>query len=72
VATQLRISGKAVTAGRSVRGAAIGDRVVTIRLTSAVRRRLARAKSVLVQVRVTVTDAAGNAATVSRAVRLVG
>ena len=63
--------GGTVTAGRTVRGPAAGTRTVTIRVTSAVRRRLAGAKSVLVQVRLVATDAAGNARTLERAVRLV-
>ncbi len=58
-------------AGQRARGLGAGRRIVTIRLTSRVRRQLARARTVLTQVRVTATDAAGNARTVKRAVRLI-
>jgi hypothetical protein len=60
-----------VTAGRRTSGLALGRRTVTIRLTSAVRRRLARVRSALVQVRIVATDAAGNPRSVKKSVRLV-
>lgn len=70
-AIKLRLSKSATTAGRKGLGLGTGRRVATIKLTSTVRRRIARARSVLVQVRVLVTDAAGNARTIKRSVRLV-
>ena len=60
-----------VTAGRRAAGPATRRRTLTIRLTSAVRRRLARNRTALVQLRIVATDAAGNARTVRRSVRLV-
>lgn len=58
------------TAGRKNAGLASGRRVVTIKLTSAVRRRLARTRSALLRVRIRATDAAGNVRSVSKSVRL--
>jgi hypothetical protein len=70
-AIRLRLSKSALTAGRKALGLGSGRRVATIKLTSRVRRRIARARSVLVQVLVVVTDAAGNDRTIKRSVRLV-
>jgi hypothetical protein len=69
-AIKLRLSKSAITAGRKGLRLGTGRRYVTIKLTSSVRKRLARARSVLVQIRVTATDAAGNRRTVKKAVRL--
>jgi hypothetical protein len=69
-AIKLRISKSAITAGRSNLALGSGRRYVVIKLTSSIRKRLARARSVLVQVRVTATDAAGNRRTVKKAARL--
>jgi subtilisin len=69
-AIKLRISKTAITAGRKALPMGSGRRYVTIRLTSAIRKRLARARSVLVQLRLTATDAAGNRGTAKKAVRL--
>jgi subtilisin len=60
-----------VIAGRKGGGLASVRRVLVIRLTGAVRKRLARARTALAQVQVTATDAAGNARTVRKSVRLV-
>jgi subtilisin len=71
VARSIGLSKGAVIAGRKGLGLGTGRRVATVRLTTAVRRRLARARSVLVQVRLLVTDASGNSRTIKRSVRLV-
>ena len=60
-----------LTAGKKGGALAPGRRTLTLRLTSTARRRLARRRSVLVRVQVVVTDAAGNARTVKKSVRLV-
>jgi hypothetical protein len=67
---EARVVLKGSTAGRKALKLGTGKRLVIVKLTSAVRRRLARSRSVLVQVRVTVTDAAGNARTVKKNVRM--
>ena len=72
-AVRLKISRRRVevTAGRKNAGLGTGRRVLTIKLTTAVRRQLARNRTALVQVRIVATDAAGNARTVKRSIRLV-
>jgi subtilisin family serine protease len=72
-AVRLKLSRKRADylAGRAKAGLAKGRRTLTIKLTSAVRRRLASSGGALVQVRLTATDAAGNARSVKRSVRLV-
>jgi subtilisin family serine protease len=69
-AAKLRLPRRTTTAGRKRLALGTGKRYVTIKLTSAVRKRLARARSVLVQVRVEVADGAGNTRTVKKSVRL--
>ena len=71
-AVRLRLSRRRVdyVAGRRNGGLATGRRTLTIKLTSAVRRRLARSRTALVQVRLTATDATGNARTAKKSVRL--
>ncbi|HEX8053516.1 MAG TPA: S8 family serine peptidase [Thermoleophilaceae bacterium] len=69
-AAKLGLGRRAVTGGRKGLELGGGKRTVAIKLTSAVRKRLALARSVLVQLRVTVTDAGGNARTVKKSVRL--
>ncbi|HEX8648351.1 MAG TPA: S8 family serine peptidase [Thermoleophilaceae bacterium] len=72
-AVRLGLSRKRVeyVAGRKNGGLATGRRTLEIKLTSATRRRLARNRSALVQLRLTATDAAGNARAVKRSVRFV-
>jgi hypothetical protein len=72
-AVRLKISRRRVdvTAGRRNGGLATGTRTLTIRLTSAVRKRLARNRTALVQLRIVARDAAGNARTVRKSIRLV-
>jgi hypothetical protein len=72
-AVRLRLVRRAaeVVAGTRNGGLATGRRVLTVRLKSAVRRRLARNRSALVQIRIVATDAAGNARSVKKSVRLV-
>jgi subtilisin family serine protease len=72
-ALRLRLVRRAadVTAGRKNAGLASVRRTFTIRLTSAVRRRLATARSALVRVQIVAMDAAGNARTVKKSIRLV-
>ena len=72
-AVRLRLTRKRAdyVAGRRNGGLATGRRTLTIKLASAVRRRLASSRSALVQVRIAATDAAGNARSVKRSVRLV-
>ena len=71
-AIRLRLAKSAIAAGRKDLLLGTGRRVAAIRFTSKVRRRIARARSVLVKVEVVVTDAAGNGRTIKRTVRLVG
>jgi hypothetical protein len=72
-AVRLRLSRKRVdyVAGSRNGGLATGRRTLTIKLKSAVRRRLAANRSALVQVRVVATDAAGNGRTTKKSVRFV-
>ena len=72
-AVRLRLTRKRVdyVAGRRKAGLAGGRRVLTIKLKSAVRRRLARNRSALVQLRMVATDTAGNTRSAKRSVRLV-
>lgn len=72
-AVRLRLSRKRVeyVAGSRNGGLTDARRTLVIRLKSAVRRRLAASRSALVQVRVVVTDAAGNGRTVKKSVRLL-
>ena len=66
--TRLELSG--ASAGRKGLTLGTGKRTVTIRLTSATRRKLARVRSALVRLRVTVTDAAGNTTSTKKNLRL--
>jgi subtilisin family serine protease len=66
--SRLELSGS--TAGRKGLTLGSGKRTVTIKLTSATRRRLARVRSVLLRLRVTVTDAAGNTRSTKKNLRL--
>jgi subtilisin family serine protease len=60
-----------VTAGRKNAGLASMRRTLTIRLTSTVRKRLATARTALVQLQLVATDAAGNGRIVRKSIRLV-
>jgi subtilisin len=66
--SRIELSGS--LAGRKGLTLGTGKRTATIKLTSSARRRLARTRSVLVRLRVTVTDAAGNTASVKKNLRI--
>ena len=72
-AVRLKLSRKRTdyVAGRRNGSLATGRRTLTIKLTSKVRRNLARNRSALVQLRLTATDEAGNSRAVKRSVRLI-
>ena len=67
---EARIELAGATAGRKGLVLGTGKRTLTIRLTSATRRKLARVRSVVVRLRVTVTDAAGNTTSTKKNLRL--